>query len=712
MQRSSVGGQIAVPSRPATAPSGRSRIESAASSSVISSRGDPGRRPTRICNNWFYGTIPATISKLTQLSFLALLTNYLVGTIPPLPATLQHIDIPPHQLPRRALLTNYLVGTIPPLPATLQHIDVQSNFLTGPFPFSAPTLLCSKNCFTDNIPTCLPSTQRPAADCAFCGGAGAAGMCRGYLEGCMPDTTGVVGPNVWASPLLPQFCAAVPILPAAQSSVLMALKSSLGVTDSTWGATGKCTGEKATQASPYWSGVRCADDGSVVSIALLNRGLKGALDSFISVLSTLTSLDLSSNLLNQPLHSFLSGLSSLTFLKQLLLGYNWFYGSIPATISQLTSLTGLSLFSNYLTGSLPSLPSSLVALDVAYNFLSGSLPSLLLNLKLCAAEHNCLTPDANSPCRFFGYIQRPAAAAGVAGASATERCAVCGIGTEHEGSACWDGVCAATASPTVVAGGPNGPAKAVLDLQCTGNTEASMTDGTVAALLSLKSALGVTSTTWSSAYPCAVLGSSGTYWSGIACDNQGNVLHLDMPNSKLKGSMAAEISMLTSLTRISLYTNLFWMPLDSFTSHFTSLSNLIVLQLYYNWFYGSIPSYLLALPSLTKVALLGNYLTGSVPVPISTALSRLVLSYNFLSGSVPSHPYSSCEAIYNCFADSSTCTTTGTVQRSTGCAICGSVDGSGTLCGGTGVCKPDASVPLLQESPNLIASPLISLACV
>ncbi|GJP78680.1 hypothetical protein CLOP_g8949 [Closterium sp. NIES-67] len=681
MQRSSVGGQIAVPSRPATAPSGRSRIESAASSSVISSRGDPGRRPTRICNNWFYGTIPATISKLTQLSFLA-------------------------------LLTNYLVGTIPPLPATLQHIDVQSNFLTGPFPFSAPTLLCSKNCFTDNIPTCLPSTQRPAADCAFCGGAGAAGMCRGYLEGCMPDTTGVVGPNVWASPLLPQFCAAVPILPAAQSSVLMALKSSLGVTDSTWGATGKCTGEKATQASPYWSGVRCADDGSVVSIALLNRGLKGALDSFISVLSTLTSLDLSSNLLNQPLHSFLSGLSSLTFLKQLLLGYNWFYGSIPATISQLTSLTGLSLFSNYLTGSLPSLPSSLVALDVAYNFLSGSLPSLLLNLKLCAAEHNCLTPDANSPCRFFGYIQRPAAAAGVAGASATERCAVCGIGTEHEGSACWDGVCAATASPTVVAGGPNGPAKAVLDLQCTGNTEASMTDGTVAALLSLKSALGVTSTTWSSAYPCAVLGSSGTYWSGIACDNQGNVLHLDMPNSKLKGSMAAEISMLTSLTRISLYTNLFWMPLDSFTSHFTSLSNLIVLQLYYNWFYGSIPSYLLALPSLTKVALLGNYLTGSVPVPISTALSRLVLSYNFLSGSVPSHPYSSCEAIYNCFADSSTCTTTGTVQRSTGCAICGSVDGSGTLCGGTGVCKPDASVPLLQESPNLIASPLISLACV
>ncbi|CAI7882552.1 unnamed protein product [Closterium sp. NIES-54] len=180
------------------------------------------------------------------------------------------------------------------------------------------------------------------------------------------------------------------------------------------------------------------------------------------------SLDLSSNLFNQQLDGFLSDVVSLTSLQQLLLGYNWFYGSVPTTISELTKLTGLSFFSNYLTGSLPSLPSSLLALDIAYNFLSGSLPTLPSSLSHCAAEHNCLVPAAAAPCARFGSTQRPAAVVGAAAATATERCAVCGMGTAAEASLCYDGDCVVYVAPVVAQVGPNGPAQAVLDMQCSG----------------------------------------------------------------------------------------------------------------------------------------------------------------------------------------------------------------------------------------------------
>ncbi|CAI5465817.1 unnamed protein product [Closterium sp. Yama58-4] len=413
------------------------------------------------------------------------------------------------------------------------------------------------------------------------------------------------------------------------------------LTTLTWvGSTGQCTGEKASQSSPYWAGVKCSDTGAVTSISLRTQGLSGSLHSSIAALATLTSLDLSSNLFNQQLDGFLSDVVSLTQLQQLLLGYNWFYGSIPTTISQLSQLSGLSLFSNYLTGSLPALPSSLRALDIAYNFLSGSLPTLPTSLSHCAAEHNCLIPAAAVPCARFGSTQRPAAMAGVTAASATERCAVCGMGTATEASVCFDGECVVTAAQNVSQGGPNGPAQAVLDLQCTGSSQTSMADATVNALLALKTALGVTSTAWGSG-GCNVEGyTSGSDWPGVACDSLGNVLSIDLTSQKLKGSMASDVTALTSLTRLTFDSNLLWTPLASFVSYFSSLSNLVVLDLQYNWFYGTLPAYLLNLPALTSLALGGNYLTGTVPKPTSTTLAKLTLTNNFLTGSVPSLPCS------------------------------------------------------------------------
>ncbi|CAI5504859.1 unnamed protein product [Closterium sp. Naga37s-1] len=557
----------------------------------------------RICANWFYGTVPTSVINLTRLTFLT-------------------------------IFSNYLVGTIPPLPPSLVNFYVDKNFFIARSPSGVSPAVCHTNCFTSSPPAACPlSTQRPAAQCVFCGGAaGATGMCGGLLEGCTVDPTGLTAPNGGSAALLPQFCEAVYILPA-QVSVLMALKSSLGVTDSTWVGTGECTGAKASQATPYWAGVRCSGNGAVTSIALRMQGASGSLHSSVSSLSALTSLDLSSNLFNQQLDGFLSDVYSLTQLKQLLLGYNWFYGSVPTTISQLSKLTGLSLFSNYLTGSLPSLPSSLLALDIAYNFLSGSLPTLPSTLSHCAAEHNCLVPAAAAPCARFGSTQRPAAVAGAAAATATERCAVCGMGTATEASVCFDGECVVSVAPAVVLAGPNGPVQAVQDLQCTGSSQASMSVATVTALLSLKSALGVTATAWGSG-GCSVEGyTSGSDWPGVACDSLGNVVSIDLTSQKLKGSMASDVIALTSLTRLTFDSNLFWTPLASFVSYFSSLSSLVVLDLQYNWFYGTLPAYLLDLPNLTSLALGGNYLTGTVPKPTATTLAKLTLTSNFFTGS-------------------------------------------------------------------------------
>ncbi|CAI5499330.1 unnamed protein product, partial [Closterium sp. Naga37s-1] len=562
----------------------------------------------RLCSNWLYGTIPTAIVSLTRLTYLG-------------------------------LSSNYLVGTVPAPPPSLQYINVRANFLTGPFPSGIATTVCVTNCFTSTTPASCPlSTQRPAAACVFCAGAaGATGMCGGFVEGCTVDPTGLSTPNTAAAALLPRSCEASYILPA-QGSILLALKSSLGVTDTTWAGTGQCTGETAAQASPYWAGVKCSDAGAVTSIALRTQGLSGSLPTSISALSALTSLDLSSNLFNQQLDGFLSDLYLLTQLKQLLLGYNWFYGSVPTTISQLSKLTGLSVFSNYLTGSLPALPSSLRALDIAYNFLSGSLPTLPSTLSHCAAEHNCLVPAAAAPCARFGSTQRPAAVVGAAAATATERCAVCGMGTATEASGCFDGDCVVTVAPAVAQAGPNRPAQAVQDMQCSGSSQTSMGDATVNALLALKTALGVTGTAWGSG-ACTVEGfSSGSDWLGVACDYLGNVVSIDLTSQNLKGSMASDVSTLTSLTRLTFDSNLFWTPLSSFVSYFSSLSNLVVLDLQYNWFYGTLPAYLLDLPNLTSLALGGNYLTGTVPKPTSTTLSKLALNQNFLTGTVPSLP--------------------------------------------------------------------------
>ncbi|GJP36084.1 hypothetical protein CLOM_g20615 [Closterium sp. NIES-68] len=682
-----------------------------------------------IHQNWLYGTIPTALIALPKLYWIKFFRNYLTGTFPT------------------------------PGPA-LKNMDLQHNFLSGPFPsHSATYCTATSNCFSQAA-TCntTATTQRSPAACSVCGvtmtgdgtgwvvpvgGAATQVLCGGGV--CAPNATvpaSLGSPYVSSSPLLPMFCAVVG-MDGGSSQALLALKSSLGVTLPSWvpaptatvmgvASTSPSFPSSSSPSSAYlcpvtgalapplsaaaaaagtWSGVDCNAAGAVVRINLNRQGLTGTIHSAISKLTALTHIDLGYNLVQARLSTFATPLTALTALKDLFLHYNWFMGSIPSSLLRLPALTALGLFSNYLTGTIPPIPSSLVGLDIGNNFLSGSLPPH--SLQFCAAENNCLSSStssaSSSKCNFYGTNQRPLA-----------NCAVCGIGdaagTAGVGGGCWDGVCVADAAVPVAQGVPNGPMQPTLPMTCVGSSVVTIRSSSTSALLALKTSLGVSLTTWRTDLPCAIDGStsstwSGGTWSGVRCDITGNVTYLDLNYQQLRGSIHADVSKLTALTLLNLHANVFWMPLGSFTSHLSALTNLKLLQLQYNWLYGSLPSTLLALPRLTKLTLNFNFLTGTVP-PVSVSLAYLSVQQNYLSGTFPSNSITYCNSLYNCFTQVGNCTSAGRDQNmGFMCSICGSVDGSGALCSGTGVCKPNVAEAVAAGAVYGPDSDLVVMYC-
>ncbi|CAI5978864.1 unnamed protein product [Closterium sp. NIES-64] len=512
-----------------------------------------------MAQNWLYGTIPTALIALPNLYWIKFFRNYLTGTFPA------------------------------PGPA-LKYIDLQHNFLSGSFPpHSATYCTATSNCFSQ-ASNCVSTatTQRTPAACSICNvtmaadpaGTGwvvpAPGSSQVLCGGgsCTPNASVPFSkgtPYTSSSPLLPMFCALIGMA-SGSSQAMLALKSSLGVTLSSWASVPTATvmGVVSTSASfPTASSPSLAYLCSVAGALAAPIPASAAASAWKGVecnaAGAVVKMDLGYNLFQARLLTFVSTLTALSSLKDLFLHYNWFIGSIPSSLFALPSLTGLGIFSNYLTGTIPPIPSSLVGLDVAYNFLSGSLPPH--SLKFCAAENNCFSSSSpSSSCNFYGTKQRAAA-----------ECTVCGMGDAAAGNVCWDGVCTADAAAVASQGIPNGPTRPTLAMSCVGSTVVTIRSSFSSTLLALKSTLGVTHTTWVSSMPCAIDGTNprpGQTWSGVRCDATGSVTFLDLSYQQLKGSLHADISKLTTLTH---------------------------LELQYSWLYCFMPAARLALPHLTKL---------------------------------------------------------------------------------------------------------------
>ncbi|CAI7765277.1 unnamed protein product, partial [Closterium sp. NIES-54] len=125
-----------------------------------------------------------------------------------------------------------------------------------------------------------------------------------------------------------------------------------------------------------------------------------------------------------------------------------------------------------------------------------------------------------------------------------------------------------------------------------------------AALLSIKSAMGLTYTTWAATNPCTLDGTTGKAgeWERVSCTAFGRayVINLDSAGLQRK-SFPADISKLTGLGAV-------WMPwnyldgsLSEYLKYFSALTNLNQLAMQYMFFSGTFPSLLTSLPSLTSL---------------------------------------------------------------------------------------------------------------
>ncbi|KAK9804146.1 hypothetical protein WJX73_004986 [Symbiochloris irregularis] len=126
-----------------------------------------------------------------------------------------------------------------------------------------------------------------------------------------------------------------------------------------------------------WTGVTCdSDNATIIGLDLTGLGVNGTLGQGLDGLTTLRSLNLSSNFL----HGTLSSTWEFPELSVLNLSANKLEGTVPAQWgkSTLRSLEGLSLAYNGLNGSLPAWDGAfprLGSLNLGSNQLTGTLPA-------------------------------------------------------------------------------------------------------------------------------------------------------------------------------------------------------------------------------------------------------------------------------------------------------------------------------------------------
>lgn len=129
-----------------------------------------------------------------------------------------------------------------------------------------------------------------------------------------------------------------------------------------------------------WHGVGMDDDGRVVTLALGDNGLNGAIPPEIGQLAALTDLSMDYNDLSGGLPVELGNLVNLASLQ---LEGSGLSGPIPPELGNLSGLKRLALKGNRLSGSIPGelgAMASLVVLQLGSNELSGTIPPELGNL--------------------------------------------------------------------------------------------------------------------------------------------------------------------------------------------------------------------------------------------------------------------------------------------------------------------------------------------
>ncbi|KAK4491925.1 hypothetical protein RD792_002707 [Penstemon davidsonii] len=134
---------------------------------------------------------------------------------------------------------------------------------------------------------------------------------------------------------------------------------------------------------------------NLTSLNLAGNNISGNLPYSISMMSSLSYLNVSRNMLSQAIGDVFSNHSTLSTLD---LSFNNFTGDLPPSFNSLTNLSTLQVQNNQLTGSiniLVSLP--LTNLNVAYNHFNGWIPNELNSIPIFVHDGNDFSNGPSPP---------------------------------------------------------------------------------------------------------------------------------------------------------------------------------------------------------------------------------------------------------------------------------------------------------------------------
>ncbi|XP_072954914.1 receptor-like protein EIX2 isoform X3 [Typha angustifolia] len=276
--------------------------------------------------DWFWNVI-------SSVKYLDLSLNHISGV---LPSTLEFLSA----LLEINLNSNQFQGGVPQLPTSLQVLDLSNNSITGTIPLSMCNqvqslriLDLSHNHLSGQLPQCLTSRKSFRAD---------------------PGDLTPIGSELSILAKLDY----LHVLDLAHNNLSGTIAPSF------------VNFTAMTTLSRYERNYLL--DFVILLVVTKGQALEYYTDTMISLMS---SLDLSSNCLSRTIPQEIGGLATL---KNLNLSGNRLTGDIPETIGGLQSLESLDLSNNELYGEIPptlSVLTFLSYLNLSYNNLSGRIPS-------------------------------------------------------------------------------------------------------------------------------------------------------------------------------------------------------------------------------------------------------------------------------------------------------------------------------------------------
>ena len=132
-------------------------------------------------------------------------------------------------------------------------------------------------------------------------------------------------------------------------------------------------------------------------------------------------------------------------------------------------------------------------------------------------------------------------------------------------------------------------------------------------------------------------------WYGIVCDNQENIIEIDLSFNNLVGTLPASIGEIVTLQKLNLFSNSLT---DNIPDVFESQVSLEFIDLSANAFSGLIPRSILDLPALHTVYLENNTLQDTLPMELGLIpnLAVLWLKNNQITGCFPGTFVNLCSA--------------------------------------------------------------------